>query len=39
MPYKDMQAFMKDLKLVYKADTEELALEALDALEDILYVR
>ena len=26
--YKDIRAFMKDLKLVYKADTEQLALEA-----------
>ena len=25
---------MKDLKLVYKADTEQLALEALDMLEE-----
>lgn len=25
---------MKDLKLVYKADTEELALKALDELEE-----
>jgi transposase-like protein len=31
--YKDIKAFMKDLKLVYKADTEELALAALDDLE------
>lgn len=27
--YKDIKSFMKDLKLVYKADTEELALSAL----------
>ena len=32
--YKDIKAFMKDLKLVYKADTEELALKALDDLEE-----
>lgn len=32
--YKDLKPFMKDLKLVYKADTEELALEALDVLEE-----
>ena len=32
--YKDIRAFMKDLKLVYKADTEQLALEALDVLEE-----
>ncbi len=32
--YKDIRAFMKDLKLVYKADTEQLALEALDMLEE-----
>ncbi len=32
--YKDIKAFIKDLKLVYKADTEELALEALDSLEE-----
>ena len=32
--YKDIKAFMKDLKLVYKADTEELALEALDDLDE-----
>lgn len=31
--YKDIKSFMKDLKLVYKADTEELALSALDELE------
>lgn len=33
--YKDLKAFMKDLKSVYRADTEELALEALDDLEEI----
>ena len=32
--YKDRKEFVKDLKLVYKADTEEMAVEALDALED-----
>ena len=31
--YKDLKPFMADLKLVYKADTEELALAALDDLE------
>ena len=32
--YKDIKPFMKDLKLVYKADTEQLALDALDDLEE-----
>ena len=32
--YKDIKPFMKDLKLVYKADTEDLALQALDDLEE-----
>ena len=32
--YKDIKSFMKDLKLVYKADTEDLALEALDDLDE-----
>ena len=32
--YKDLRPFMADLKLVYKADTEDLALTALDALEE-----
>ena len=32
--YKDLKPFMKDLKCVYKADTEELALSALDDLEE-----
>ncbi len=32
--YKDIKPFMKDLKSVYQADTEELALSALDALEE-----
>ena len=32
--YKDIKPFMKDLKLVYQADTEELALSALDDLEE-----
>ena len=32
--YKDLKPFMADLKLVYKADTEELALAALDELEE-----
>ena len=31
--YKDVKAFTADLKLIYKASTEEAALEALDALE------
>lgn len=32
--YKDRKAFVSDLKLVYKADTEELAVQALDDLEE-----
>lgn len=32
--YKDIKNFMKDLKLVYKAATEELALAALDELDE-----
>lgn len=32
--YKDIKKFMADLKLVYKADTEELALAALDDLDE-----
>ena len=32
--YKDRKEFVKDLKLVYKADTEEMAVVALDVLED-----
>ena len=32
--YKDIKAFMADLKRVYKADTEDLALVALDELEE-----
>ena len=32
--YKDKKAFMADLKRVYKADTEDLALVALDELEE-----
>lgn len=32
--YKDIKAFMKDLKQVYKADTEQLALDALDHLDE-----
>lgn len=32
--YKDIKAFMKDLKLVYKAPTEDIALQQLDVLED-----
>ena len=32
--YKDIKAFMKDLKLVYQASTEEIALQKIDALED-----
>ena len=32
--YKDVRPFMTDLKLVYKADTEDLALVALDDLEE-----
>ncbi len=31
---KDTKAFMKDLKCVYKASTEEVALRELDRLED-----
>ena len=31
--YKDRKDFMKDLKLVYRADTEEIALTQLDALK------
>ena len=32
--YKDMKSFVKDLKEVYQAPTEELALENLEALEE-----
>ena len=32
--YKDIKALMKDLKLVYKAPTEDVALQQLDVLED-----
>jgi putative transposase len=32
--YKDIKPFIKDLKSVYQADTEELALSALDVLEE-----
>ena len=32
--YKEIKPFMKDLKMVYQADTEELALEALDDLDE-----
>lgn len=32
--YKDIKAFMKDLKLVYKAPTEKIALQQLDVLDD-----
>lgn len=32
--YKDIKSFMKDLKQVYKADTEELALAALEGLDE-----
>ena len=32
--YKDLKPFMADLKLVYKADTEDLALTALEDLEE-----
>jgi transposase-like protein len=32
--YKDLKPFMADLKLVYKAGTEELAVSALDALDE-----
>lgn len=32
--YKDIKPFMKELKEVYKAPTEEIALENLDALEE-----
>ena len=32
--YKDIKPFMKELKLVYQAPTEEVALENLDSLEE-----
>lgn len=32
--YKDLKPFMADSKLVYKADTEDLALAAMDKLEE-----
>lgn len=32
--YKEIRPFMVDLKLVYQASTEEIALQQLDALED-----
>lgn len=32
--YKDIKSYMKDLKLVYQASTEDIALQQLDALED-----
>lgn len=32
--YKDIKPFMKDLGLVYKAGTEEIALSALDDLDE-----
>lgn len=32
--YRDIKPFMADLKLVYKAETEELAIAALDELEE-----
>ena len=32
--YKDLKPFMADLKLVYKADTEDLSLTALEDLEE-----
>lgn len=32
--YKDIKSYMKDLKLVYQAFTEDIALQQLDALED-----
>lgn len=32
--YKDLKPFVKDLKEVYQASTEELALENLDQLEE-----
>ena len=32
--YKDIKVFMKDLKTVYQAPTEEIALENLDVLEE-----
>ena len=34
--YKDIKAFMRDLKEVYQAPTEEIALQELDALEEKL---
>ena len=32
--YKDIKSFMDDLKLVYQANTEEIAIQQLDCLED-----
>jgi len=32
--YKDIKGFMNDLKLVYKTDTEDLALQNLDRLDE-----
>ena len=32
--YKDLKPFVKDLKVIYQAPSEEMALEALDALEE-----
>ncbi len=32
--YKDLKPFVKDLKAIYQAPSEEMALEALDALEE-----
>ncbi len=32
--YKDIKPYMKDLKLVYQAPTEDIALQQLDVLED-----
>lgn len=33
--YKDLKPFVKDLKTIYQAPSEEMALEALDTLEEI----
>ena len=32
--FKDIKSFMKDLKKVYQADTEQLAVDALDELDE-----
>lgn len=33
--YKDLKPFVKDLKAIYQAPSEEMALEALDTLEEV----